>query len=166
MTHDRRQLIATVLAALLAAGCAARGAGGATADDWRTQDEAGARAFLAEYARLGAAGQLDSLAALYDDGPAFSWVESGRVVARSRAEIRQGLSKLPPGTGLDTRFDPLAVQLLAPGAALVTTTSHSTFRTLGTGAAIASFSTTLTMVLVRTEAGWRIRHGHASNPPR
>ena len=132
--------------------------------------EDSARMLLAQFRRLGAAARWDSLAGLYDDAPNFSWIESGRVVARSRADIRRGFDKLSPPLSpqlsLATTFDSLEVHALAAGVAFVQTRTTTQFiDKSSSGAPAFSFMTTMTMLIVRRADGWKIRHGHASGPP-
>ena len=51
-----------------------------------TAVEDSVRTMLDDFRRLAAAAKWDSLALLYDDAPTFSWIENGKVVARSRAD--------------------------------------------------------------------------------
>ena len=128
--------------------------------------EDSARMLLEQFRRLGAAARWDSLAGLYDDAPNFSWIESGRVVARSRADIRRGFDTLSPQLSLATTFDSLEVHALAAGVAFVQTRTTTQFiDKSSSGAPAFSFMTTMTMLIVRRADGWKIRHGHASGPP-
>ena len=153
-------LVCLALAGACASGGSARPAPMSESAQRATEDSV--RTMLGEFARLGAAAQWDSLALLYDDAPNFSWIENGNVVARSRAEIRRGLEKVPPGMALATRFDPLEVRALDIGVVFVQTTSHTQFVNQATGAPAFGFSTMLTMIVVRRPDGWKLRQGHAS----
>ena len=164
---QRRRTVACIVVAVVAAvaGCAQPPATRATpsaATDAALTDTV--RAFLSEFARLGAAAQWDSLSMFYDDAPGFSWVESGAVVARSRAEIRRGLDKVAAGMALRTTFDSLAVSVLEPTVAVVRSNTRTQYVDRVSGKPAFGFSTMLTLVLVRRADGWKMHQGHASSP--
>lgn len=127
-----------------------------------TAVEDSVRTMLDDFRRLAAAAKWDSLALLYDDAPTFSWIENGKVVARSRADIRQGLGKIQSDMRLETTFDSLEVHALAPRVVSVQTMSRTRFVQRATGQEAFGFSVALTLVVVRRPEGWRIRQGHSS----
>lgn len=119
-------------------------------------------AALADFARLSAAGQLDSAATRYSANPRFRFLESGLVKYRSAAEVREALTAMPAGTPVRTTFSELVVDPIRPGVG----TSSALFRTeIGDPAAGGfAYNGAITMVWVHEPEGWRIRSGHSSAP--
>jgi hypothetical protein len=121
------------------------------------------QATLDAFRRYSAAGQWDSLAALYDDSPDFRWMENGVVQYRSAAQIRQALRRVAPDTRIETEHHDTEIVPLAPGAAAVATGFHTRFVDPRNPAGF-EFGGVITMVLAHRPAGWRIVMGHASSP--
>lgn len=120
------------------------------------------RTTLDELLGYSAAGQWDSLLAIYDDSPGFQWVEQGRVVAKSVAEIRRGFASFPPGMRVVTTVHDAAIAAVAPGAASVVT-GFETRMVDSTGKGF-SFGGILVLTMVHRAGGWKILTGHSSSP--
>jgi hypothetical protein len=123
------------------------------------------QATLDAFLRYSAAGQWDSLAGLYDEGPEFRWLEQGVVQYRSAAQIRQALRRVSPGTRIETTHHDTQLAALAPGAASVATAFHTRFVDPRNPTGL-EFGGVITMTLVHRDAGWRIVVGHTSSPGR
>ncbi|MEO8452234.1 MAG: nuclear transport factor 2 family protein [Gemmatimonadota bacterium] len=110
-----------------------------------------------------AAAQWDSVTRIYADDPSFRWLEDGRVVARSAAEIRQYFAKMPAGTRIETTYHDTEILPIVPGVASVVTNfqTHMSDSTADPG---FTFGGILTMTFVHRDDGWRILNGHASAP--
>jgi ketosteroid isomerase-like protein len=93
----------------------------------------------------------------YADDPRFFWVEQGKVVARSKAEIAAGYEKLK-GSGMHISYEAPQVTVLSPDAAMITAGFSAR---MGSGAQAAQFSGLVTLVLIRTRAGWKFLSGRA-----
>jgi len=120
------------------------------------------RTTLNELLRYSAAGQWDSMLAIYDDTPGFRWVEQGAVVAKSVADIRRGFAKMPPGMRVVTTVHDPAIAAVSPGAASVLTGFETRMvDSSGTG---FSFGGILTLVMVHRASGWKILTGQSSSP--
>lgn len=122
-----------------------------------------AQATLDAFLRYSAGGQWDSLAALYDDGPDFRWLEQGTLLYRSAAGIRQAMARVRPTTRIETSHFDSKIVPLAPGVASVATAFHTKFVDARNPAGV-EFGGVITMVLVHREEGWRIVVGHTSSP--
>lgn len=106
--------------------------------------------------------QWDSVAAMYADDSTFRWIEDGRVVARSAAEIRQHLRATPPSVSIRTSYDSVEYLPTAPGVGGLTTQYRTTVRdSSGKG---YTFGGILSLTLVHETGGWRILTGHTSSP--
>jgi hypothetical protein len=122
------------------------------------------RSALADLHRHAAASQWHSLLTLYADEAGFRWVEEGEVKARSVAQTRGDLRRLPPGMRVETTFRDMEVSPLVPGAASVVTGFETSLAdSAGTR---FSFGGTLTTALVHRAGGWQIVTGHSSSPVR
>lgn len=93
----------------------------------------------------------------YADDPRFFWVTHDQVVARSKAEIAKGYARLK-GTATTVTYAPPRITVLSPDAAVITTTLSAR---MGKGPHAAQFTSLLTLVLIRTAAGWRFLTGRA-----
>jgi len=116
---------------------------------------------LEAFRRYSAAGQWDSLSALYADNADFRWMDQGMIQYRSTAQIRQALRRISPDTRSETTYFDTKIVALAPGVAAVTTIFHTRFR--DAGRAGAETGGVLDMVLVHAESGWKILLGHSSS---
>lgn len=121
-----------------------------------------ARAFLAELEKTFASGDRAATARMYSSDARFRWVESGRVTARSAAQIAEYLKQIPAGLKVATTYTDPDFAALAPGLAQVVTPFQTTMGDPAAGG--ASFGGMLTMILVHERDGWRLLHGHASSP--
>ncbi|MBM4188777.1 MAG: hypothetical protein FJ206_15850 [Gemmatimonadetes bacterium] len=155
-------LIAVLLTLVMAVACtrqpAALGAAHATA----LGDSA--RAFLAEFTRLSAAAQWDSLSQLYSARSDFRFLESGEVRYASAGAIREALRGVPAGTRIRTEYTDVAVQPIAPGLAGVSALFSTRFVDSAGGG--FGFAGAISLTLQRESAGWRIIAGHSSAPVR
>jgi ketosteroid isomerase-like protein len=115
------------------------------------------RRSLAEYEKRLNGGDYAGALEYYADDPRFFWVEQGKVVARSKAEIVSGYERLK-GSGFHIEYQDPLVTVLAPNLALITTGFSAR---MGSGAQAAEFSGLLTLVLIKTAAGWRFLSGRA-----
>lgn len=93
----------------------------------------------------------------YADDPRFFWVTHDKIVARSKAEIVKGYAQLK-GSGARITYAIPRITVLSPDAAVITTTLSAR---MGKGPKATQFSSLLTLVLIRTEAGWRFLTGRA-----
>jgi hypothetical protein len=105
---------------------------------------------LVDYEQRLNAGDYAGLAQYYADDPRFYWVEHGAVA--TRAQVVQQLQQTPAGTHLE--YAEPRVTIVDSGVALLTT-SYTV--TMGT----TTFSGLMTIVLIRTNAGWRFLAGHS-----
>ena len=121
-----------------------------------------AQALLAEFSRLSAAAHWDSLGALYSDRADFRFLESGSIQYASAAAVRAALAGVPAGQRIETRYDDVAVQALAPGLAVVAARFATEFRDSTT--VLFGFGGAISLVLAHEAGGWRIVSGHSSAP--
>lgn len=123
-----------------------------------------AQVFLSEFSRLSAAARWDSLGALYSDRADFRFLESGSVQYSSAAAVRSALAGVAAGQRIETRYDEVTVQALAPGLAVVNARFATEFR--DATAVLFGFSGAISLVLAHESGGWRIVSGHSSAPTR
>ncbi len=117
-------------------------------------------AALASYRAASAAGRWDSVVTFYADDPGFRWVEEGKVVADSAADIRRTLLGLPHGLRIETDFAATDIAAIAPGAASVVT-GFSTRFVDSTGTTFG-FGGVMTVLMVHRGARWQFLTGHSS----
>ena len=158
-----RPLTAALLIAIGSAGCVRPAANlvPLTAEHAAAIEDS-ARVFLAEFTRLSAAAQRDSLGALYSDRSDFRFLESGEVRYASASAIRAALTSVPAGTRIRTEYTDAMVQPLAPGLANVSARFATQFVD-STGAGFG-FGGAISFILQHEPAGWRIVSGHSSAP--
>jgi hypothetical protein len=119
------------------------------------------RIALADFSRLSAAAQWDSVVHMYSEDSSFRWIEEG---TRYRvAEMRQGMERLPAGMRFETTYDSTLVVALAPGFASLTTYYRTRF--VGSTAS-GQFAGAMSMIWAHEAGGWRIREGHSSTGAR
>ena len=121
-------------------------------------------AALESFQHYSAAAQWDSLASLYSDSADFRFAESGAIQYESPASILGALKAVPAGTRIETSYEALRIDPLAPGIAV--SSGLFTTRFVDTTNSGFSFSGAISMVWVHEPSGWRIRHGHSSAPVR
>lgn len=110
-----------------------------------------------DYQRRLNSGDLAGALEYYADDPRFFWVTHDKIVARSKAEIVKGYEQLK-GSGATITYATPRITVLSTDAAVITTTLSAR---MGKGPKAAQFSSLLTLVLIRTEAGWRFLTGRA-----
>lgn len=115
---------------------------------------------LEAYRQYAAVGNWDALLGLYEDGPAFRWIEDGEVAYDSVADIRAAIADLPSGTRIVTSHGDVRIVPVAPGVAWVSLRFESMFlEPTGTGFQVNGTST---MLFRHGPDGWRIVGGHSS----
>ena len=119
---------------------------------------------LDSFRRYSAAARWDSLASLYSDSSDFRFAESGAIQYESRASIQGALRTVPRGTRIETSYEALRIDPLAPGVAVAS--GLFTTRFVDSTNSDYQFSGAISMVWVHEPSGWRIRHGHSSAPVR
>lgn len=141
-------------ALLLVLGCASpgRAPGG--------EAEAEVRAWLGGYSAAVAEGDWERVGDLYADDPDFLVLEDGRVRYRSANEVRRALTSMAASFEVSTAFAGTDVIVLAPDRAHVATIVRQRF--VGEGRAL-EFEAALSLLLIRTEAGWKILRAHTSS---
>jgi micrococcal nuclease len=115
-----------------------------------------------EVARFVAAvnrGDATELAALYTSDPTVSTFGDGQIHRGRRAVVEVLRSAVPPDVRVWMRVDSLEVVELGPGAAL------ATLRYRWGSDAWPAQAGAMTIVYVRTAAGWRVVHDHTSTLP-
>ncbi len=117
-------------------------------------------AFLADFSRLSTAAQWDSVGALYSDRPDFRFLESGEVRYPSADAVREALRAVPSGQRIETAYQDVSVQAVAPGLAVISARFRTQF--VDSTTTLFSFGGALSMVLQHEAAGWRIIAGHSS----
>jgi hypothetical protein len=122
------------------------------------------QATLDTFRRYSAAGQWDSLAALYANDADFRWLEQGVIQYRSAAQIREALRRASPTTRIETDYWDTKIVPLAPGVAAVATAFHTKLIESGNSPS-REFSGVLDMTVVHRDGGWRILMGHSSSRP-
>ncbi len=80
----------------------------------------------------------------------------------SAAAVRAALAGVAVGQRIETRYDEVAVQALAPGLAVVNARFATEFRDSTT--LLFGFSGAISLVLTHESEGWRIASGHSSAP--
>jgi hypothetical protein len=163
--HVNRYALAAALGAVPLGACQPAGAPRQMTAAHGAAIRDSVQATLDAFRRYSAAGQWDSLAALYDESPEFRWVEQGVVQYRSAGQIRQALRRVSPGTRIETTHHDTQIAALAPGAASVATAFHTRFVDPRSPAGM-EFGGVITMVLAHRAGGWRIVVGHTSAPGR
>lgn len=148
------------LITLLSSGCASANQPLSAAHASAIKDSV--HSALDDLRRYSAAGNWDSMTALYDSDPEFRWIEEGKVVSHAASEIAAKLKSLPSGMKVETTFKDMDVAPVAPGAASVVSGFETSM--IDSSGGKISFGGTLTMVLVHRAAGWRILTGHSSAP--
>jgi hypothetical protein len=155
-----RRVIVIIAVAGLGISCATPSSSMTAEHAAAIQDSA--RVFLSELSRLSAAAQWDSLGGLYSDRADFRFLESGAVQYANAAAVRTALAGVAPGQRIETRYDDIAVQALAPGLAAVSARFSSEFR--DSSSVLFGFSGVVSIVLAHEPGGWRIASGHSSVP--
>jgi len=120
---------------------------------------------LDAFRRYSAAGQWDSLGALYAPESEFRWLEQGMVQYRKASEIREALRRVPRTSRIETTYNDTEIVPLAPGVAVVATAFYTRLLEPGRSTSV-EFGGVLDMTLVHREAGWRILLGHSSSRAR
>ena len=105
---------------------------------------------LRGYERRLNAGDYAGLAPYYADDPRFYWVAQGRVT--SRADVLKRLGQTPPGAHVT--YDEPRVTIVDANVAVLTTSYTGTM-------SATKFSGVMTILLIRTSAGWRFLVGHS-----
>jgi ketosteroid isomerase-like protein len=103
-------------------------------------------------------GDLEAALLFYADHPTFAWWEDGRLRYGSRAEVGKALEGLKQVGTFEVDFTDTKVHTLAPDSAMLSTTHRTTVG----GEGGFSFSGAMTLVLIRTQAGWQVLSGHTS----
>lgn len=125
-----------------------------------TDVEAEIRAWLDGYSAAVAAGDWERVGGFYDDDPEFLVLEDGRVRYRSAEEVRASLrSMVAAFQDVSTSFAGVDVLALGPDRAHVATIVHQRF--VGERGAV-EFEAALSLLLVRTDTGWKILRAHTS----
>jgi len=121
-----------------------------------------ATVFLAEFRRLSTAAQWDSLGAVYSDRPDFRFLESGELRYTSADAVREALRLIPAGQRIETEYEDVLIQPVAPGVAIIS--ARFTTRFVDRTTTLFSFGGAVSIVLHHEAAGWRIIGGHSSAP--
>jgi ketosteroid isomerase-like protein len=145
-----RILATTIAVTLLTAGASAQ-----TPAFGRVAE--GVPSALADYESRLDRGDYAGALEYYADDSRFLWIEHDKIVARSKAEIVTGYEKLK-GSAMRITYAAPVVTVLSAEAALVTTGFTAQ---MGVGAKAAQFSGLLTIVVIKTAAGWRFLIGRA-----
>lgn len=158
-----RRLVLAVALGVGAVPCAAQSAArGALAPAHAAAMRDSARTFLADLEKTFASGDRGATAGMYSSDARFRWVESGRITARSAAQIAEYLRQMPAGMKVATTYTDPDFIPLAPGLIQVVSPFQTTLGDPAAGG--VSFGGMLTMILVHEGDGWRLLHGHASSP--
>lgn len=115
---------------------------------------------LGDFRRCSAAGQWDSLLRLYASDTTFRWIEEGKVVARSAADISRGLHQLPATMRVDNQYHDTEIFPLAPGVAEIVTDFQMTMADSGKSG--FSFSGAMSLTMVHHRDGWQVILGNSS----
>lgn len=116
---------------------------------------------LSEYSSRVERGDWEGVAALYSDDPAFVWVEDGRVVYASAAEVRESLARMAGVfASARTEFESPRVTPLAPGLATIAGRFQHAFTMVDDGE--LELQGAMTATVVHEEGGWRFLSGHTS----
>lgn len=116
-------------------------------------------AVVGRYAAAVEARDSATLREVFVDDDRLVWLEQGEVRYRSVDDMLSSLASFPPETSLVTRLEGLEV---VPAG---TSSAHAWARfetTVGEGPESFSFDGVLSLVLERTERGWRVVGGHRS----
>ena len=123
------------------------------------------RRFLRDYQNAVSSGDLAAIAQLYDDDPAFHWIENGKVSYESHAALvavfkgfQSSVQELQLSVR-DTRIEPLA-----PTVANVSGSYSQVF--IDQAGKRYETAGAMTLVVVRRDSGWRILMGHVSQEPK
>lgn len=121
-----------------------------------------AEVFLADFTRLSAEAQWDSVGAMYSDRADFRFLESGQLRYASAEAVRAALADVPAGARIETTHEDVSVQAIAPGVS--TLSARFTTRFVDSTGVLFTFSGAMSLVLQHEPDGWRIVSGHSSAP--
>lgn len=117
---------------------------------------------LQAFSEAQAAGEWDRVAAMYAESPEFLWMEDGKVMYHSAAEVRAALQALTSSmTAASIRWIEPSVVVLAPGRAEVSTLYEQSF-TLAEGGGF-SYAGAISALMVNGADGWQFLRGHSSS---
>ena len=141
-------------AVLLLVSCATS----AVVDEDAVREEA-----LSAYASYGAhlnAGELDSAGAFVADDSRFRWYEDGVIRYRTPTDLREALQAIAAYGHIRVRADEPNVIVLSPDNVWLSTMTSTE---IGPGDSVAfAFEAAVTLVMIRTTAGWKMLAGHSS----
>ncbi len=149
--------------ALALSACSPSGQG-ELSEEARAAIEGEVEAALAGFSGARDRGDWAEVAAMYADDPAFVWYESGRIAYQSAAGVATALETVSEQYGESelTLIDPV-ITVLGPDAAHIGTGFEQQF---GSGDRGFRYGGIMTIVMVRTDDGWKFLKGHTSSPAR
>lgn len=119
-------------------------------------------AALQSFSEAQVAGDWGRVAAMYADSPDFLWMEDGKVMYESAADVRAALEALTSSMSAAsiTWIQP-SVIALSPGRAEVSTLYEQSF-TMAEGGGF-SYAGAISAVMINGADGWQFLRGHSSS---